>query len=191
MFRKVLKFFACCLIAGALILLAKASEMPLKAIVGQHLLNDVWEKTLYSGIKTKPWESADFEVVGELKVPRLGLSRIVLNSVSGEAMAWGVGTLDPDVSKQSPIILAGHRDTHMEFMSQLHVGDRMSFQLADGSLKSYEDRKINCVKYSRASTHRSAQRSAPIDPHDMLAIQRNPFGTGEIRSDRSRDHLTT
>ena len=138
MFRNVLKFFACCLISGALILLAKASEMPLKAIVGQYLLNDVWKKTLYSGIKTKPWESADFEVVGELKVPRLSLSRIVLNSVSGEAMAWGVGTLDPDVSKQSPIILAGHRDTHMEFMSQLHVGDRMSFQLADGSLKSYE-----------------------------------------------------
>ena len=88
-------------------MLAKASEMPLKAIVGQYLLNDVWKKTLYSGIKTKPWESADFEVVGELKVPRLSLSRIVLNSVSGEAMAWGVGTLDPDVSKQSPIILSG------------------------------------------------------------------------------------
>jgi sortase A len=138
MFRSILKCIACCLIVGALFFLAIASEMALKAIMGQYFLNDAWEKTLHSGTQTKPWESADFEVVGELKVPRLGLSRIVLNSVSGEAMAWGIGTLDTDVSKQSPLILAGHRDTHMEFMSKLHVGDRVSFRLANGSLKSFE-----------------------------------------------------
>ena len=47
MVRNILTFLACCLIAGALILLARVSEIPLKALVGQYLLNDVWETTLH------------------------------------------------------------------------------------------------------------------------------------------------
>ena len=140
MVKNVLTFIAYCLIAGALIFLTRASEMPLKALVGQYLLDDVWKKTLRSGIQTKPWASADFKVIGELKVPRLGLSRIVLNTTSGEAMAWGVGRIAsmPTSSKFSPFILAGHRDSHMKFMSKLQVGDQLDFQLADGSSKSYK-----------------------------------------------------
>ena len=138
MVRNILTFLACCLIAGALILLARVSEIPLKALVGQYLLNDVWETTLHSGLQMKPWQSADFEVIGELTVPRLNLSRVVLNSASGEAMAWGVGSLAPEIYSDTPIILAGHRDTHMKFMSDLIVGDTMSFQKSDGSSQSYE-----------------------------------------------------
>ena len=140
MVKTVLTFIAYCLIAGALIFLTRASEMPLKALVGEYLLDNVWKKTLRSGLQTKPWASADFMVIGALKVPRLGLSRIVLNTASGEAMAWGVGRIAniPTGSKFSPIILAGHRDSHMKFMSKLQVGDQLDFQLADGSSQSYK-----------------------------------------------------
>lgn len=140
MVKNMLTFIAYCVIAGALIFLTRASEMPLKALVGQYLLDDVWKKTLHSGTQTKPWASADFKVIGELKVPRLGVSRIVLNTASGEAMAWGVGQIDsiPMASNFSPIILAGHRDSHMKFMSKLRIGDQLDFQLADGSSQSYK-----------------------------------------------------
>ncbi|MDT2084987.1 MAG: sortase, partial [Planktomarina sp.] len=37
-----------------------------------------------------------------------------------------------------PIILAGHRDTHMKFMSKLRIGDHLELQSHDGSLKSYK-----------------------------------------------------
>ena len=53
-------------------------------------------------------------------------------------MAWGVGSLAREISSYTPIILAGHRDTHMKFMSDLIVGDTMSFQKPDGSSQSYE-----------------------------------------------------
>ena len=49
-------------------------------------------------LQIKPWQSADFEVIEELTVPRLNLSRVVLNSASGEAMACGVGSLSKNVN---------------------------------------------------------------------------------------------
>ena len=77
--------------AAALILLARASEVPLKALVGQFILKEVWEKTIATGNEFEPWPSADFKVAGELTVPRLGLSQIVLDRASGEARTWGLG----------------------------------------------------------------------------------------------------
>jgi sortase A len=79
-------------------------------------------------------------LIGKLTIKRLGVSRIILSSASGEAMAWGVGRVIPvkNASTGSPIILAGHRDTHMQFMSELQMGDSLELQLSDGSTKSYK-----------------------------------------------------
>ena len=71
--------------------IAKASFMPIKAIIGQHYLEAAWQESLKNNRLSKPWRSADFYMIGELKVPRLKISRVILNSVSGEAMAWGIG----------------------------------------------------------------------------------------------------
>ena len=55
-------------------------------------------------------------------------------------MAWGVGRVIPvkNAPTGSPTILAGHRDTHMQFMSELQMGDSLDLQLSDGSTKSYK-----------------------------------------------------
>ena len=103
---------------------AKASLMPIKAIVGQHYLEVAWQESLRTNETEKPWKSADFYTIGQLKVPRLKISRVILNSVSGEAMAWGIGRINNIKPKSSsgPVILAGHRDSHMKFMYELNVG---------------------------------------------------------------------
>ena len=78
-------------------------------------------------------------MVGELKVPRLKITRIILNSVSGEAMSWGIGLVTNigTSSGNKPIILAGHRDSHMQFMSELNIGDNIELMMSDGNVKSY------------------------------------------------------
>ena len=55
-------------------------------------------------------------------------------------MSWGVGSVIPFKSSliNSPIILAGHRDNHMKFMSKLRIGDHLELQSHDGSIKSYK-----------------------------------------------------
>jgi sortase A len=116
------------------------SATPIKAAVGQYLLNAAWKETLNTTVKSKPWADADFNLIGKLTVPRLNVSRVILSSASGEAMSWGVGSVIPFKSSSisSPIILAGHRDTHMKFMSKLRIGDHLELQSHDGSIKSYK-----------------------------------------------------
>ena len=119
--------------------IAKASFMPIKAIIGQHYLEVAWQESLRNNMLSKPWRSADFYMIGELKVPKLKVSRVILNSVSSEAMAWSIGRVanfNHALDKQ-PIILAGHRDSHMQFMSELNVGDKIELTMSDGVIKTY------------------------------------------------------
>ena len=140
MYIKLFTALGCCLVIFGLIGITKASMMPIKAIIGQHYLEVAWKESLKTNKLSKPWKSADFYMIGELTVPKLKISRVVLNSVSGEAMAWSIGRVNNIVtsSKDMPIILAGHRDSHMQFMSNLSIGDTIELTMSDGLLKSYE-----------------------------------------------------
>ena len=139
MYKKIFIVLGCCLIILGLVGITKASLMPIKAIIGQHYLEVAWKESLKSNKLSKPWKSADFYMIGKLKVPKLKVSRVILNSVSGEAMAWSIGrvtNLVTAIDKQ-PIILAGHRDSHMQFMSELNIGDKIELTMSDGVLKTY------------------------------------------------------
>ena len=140
MYRKLFITLGCGLIILGLFGIAKASLMPIKAIIGQHYLEVAWKDSLKSNKLSKPWKSADFYMVGELIVPKLKISRVILNSVSGEALAWSIGRINNvgSSSSRGPIILAGHRDSHMQFMSKLNIGDKIELMMTDGVLKTYE-----------------------------------------------------
>ena len=139
MHRKLFIAIGCSLMFLGIFGIAKASFMPIKAIIGQHYLEAAWQESLRNNRLSKPWRSADFYMIGELTVPRLKISRVILNSVSGEAMAWGIGRVTNlnNALKKQPIILAGHRDSHMQFMSELNVGDKIELTMSDGLLKTY------------------------------------------------------
>ena len=139
MYKKLFIAIGCSLIFLGIFGIAKASFMPIKAIIGQHYLEAAWQESLRNNRLSKPWKSADFYMIGKLKVPKLKVSRVILNSVSGEALAWSIGrvtSFNHAIDKQ-PIILAGHRDSHMQFMSQLNVGDKIELTMSDGLLKTY------------------------------------------------------
>ncbi|MDB9851647.1 sortase [Amylibacter sp.] len=139
MYKKIFIVLGCCLIILGIVGITKASLMPIKAIIGQHYLEVAWKESLKNNKLSKPWKSADFYMIGELRVPKLRVSRVILNSVSGEAMAWSIGrvaNLNRALDKQ-PIILAGHRDSHMQFMSDLNIGDKIEITMSDGLLKTY------------------------------------------------------
>ena len=128
MYRKIFITLGCGLIILGLFGIAKASLMPIKAIIGQHYLEVAWKDSLKNNKLSKPWKSADFYMIGELTVPKLKISRVILNSVSGEALAWSIGRVTNlgSSSNNGPIILAGHRDSHMQFMSKLKLVIRLN-----------------------------------------------------------------
>ncbi|MDB4130490.1 hypothetical protein N9581_02180, partial [Amylibacter sp.] len=90
MYKNIFIVLGCCLIILGLVGITKAGLMPIKAIIGQHYLEVAWKESLKGNKLSKPWKSADFYMIGELKVPKLKVSRVILNSVSGEAMAWSI-----------------------------------------------------------------------------------------------------
>ena len=139
MYSKLFTALGCCLVVIGLIGIAKASMQPIKAIIGQHYLEVAWKESLKANKLSRPWRSADFYMIGELTVPKLNISRVILNNASGEAMAWGIGRVNSvQFSKnRKPIILAGHRDSHMQFMSKLNIGDKIELMMSDGLLKTY------------------------------------------------------
>ena len=145
MFRKLFITLGCGLIILGLFGIAKASLMPIKAIIGQHYLEVAWQDSLKMNKLSKPWKSADFYMIGELTIPKLKISRVILNSVSGEALTWSIGRINNigSSTKNGPIILAGHRDSHMQFMSKLNIGDKIELMMTDGVLKTYEISKLD------------------------------------------------
>ena len=148
MYRKIFITLGCGLIILGLFGIAKASLMPIKAIIGQHYLEVAWKDSLKNNKLSKPWKSADFYMIGELTVPKFKISRVILNSVSGEALAWSIGrvtNIGPS-SSNGPIILAGHRDSHMQFMSELNVGDKIELKMSGGVMKTFIISKTDIAK---------------------------------------------
>ncbi|MDB4184984.1 sortase [bacterium] len=162
MHRVALRTLAYTVMAAGLILLARASEVPLKALAGQFLLRDVWKQTLTSGNELKPWASADFKVTGELTIPRLGLSQIVLDRASGEAMSWSIGAVYSDPNTTNAIILDGHRDTHMKFMAKLRIGDLVNFQASDASIQTYKIIKSRVLETPQLNVEDRFEESTQI-----------------------------
>ena len=106
---------------------ASAAMIPAKAVVAQILLDRAFERSIAAHRPIKPWAWADMAPVARLAVPRLGVEQIVLDSGSGQALAFGP-TLLPAGSasgRGGSVIIAAHRDTHFRFLANLETGDRV------------------------------------------------------------------
>ncbi|MGF1501400.1 MAG: class GN sortase [Paracoccaceae bacterium] len=130
------------LVAVGCVQTAKGGVQPLKAMIGQWLLEAAWQDTRANGVPAKPWAWADVSPAAHLSVPRTGDSAVVLGSASGEAMAWGPG----HVPGSAPLggaglaAIAGHRDSHLAFLAQLRPGDEIRLETVDGRISRYRVR---------------------------------------------------
>lgn len=116
-------------LGGGLIIAAKAK-------VAQILLEDAWAETLETHAPRKPWPWADTWPVAKLTVPRLQESAIVLDKVSGQALAFGPGLMPNFAAIGAPgtAVIAAHRDTHFAFLKSLETGDIIEAETAGGAL---------------------------------------------------------
>ena len=138
---KAIGYILC--ISGMCLLISSAYPV-VKAHLGTYLLSQTWEKVKEESKPQRPWPSADFSAVARLYVPALRISRIVLDKSSGQAMSWGIGLVEASMThSNNPIILAGHRDSHMSFMAHLSKGDEVKMQLSD---KSHETYIVNSIE---------------------------------------------
>lgn len=112
---------AAAIIAAALFSAAHAAWIPLKAQLGQLLLEQAWAARLAGDEGARPWPWADTAPVAVLEIPRLGTRQLVLEGASGRNLAWGPGAMTP--VDGSDVVISAHRDTHFADLNLLQPGD--------------------------------------------------------------------
>jgi sortase A len=98
-----------------------------KAVVAQVLLEQAWARTVETRRPVKAWAWADTWPVARISFPRLDRAAIVLEEAGGEALAFGPAHVaaTPLPGENGTSIIAGHRDTHFDFIKDLKPGDEI------------------------------------------------------------------
>ena len=126
------------LVAGGM-LVAWGLWLPAKAALAQTLLRASWERTRAGGETERPWPWAETWPVARLRVPDLGIDRIVLAGAEGASLAFAPGHVDGTAppGTEGNVVVAGHRDTTFTFLGDLRSGSRVELEAPDGRVRSY------------------------------------------------------
>jgi sortase A len=120
--------------AGGLLYLGQSLAIHAKAMVAQILLERAFAQSIAEGTPVKPWSWADTWPMARLELPRLGLSAIVLEGGSGQALAFGPGHLEntPLPGEEGASVISAHRDTHFTALAGARIGDEIRVTRSDG-----------------------------------------------------------
>lgn len=158
------------LLASALTYGSQAAYLSAKAQLAQVLLKLAWERSQASDAPIRPWPWADTHAAALLDIPRLGVRQVVLDSHSGEAMAFGPGLVTVGDSH----VLGGHRDSHLQFLEHIESGDTLHFTTADGNTTSYVIEQLQIVNASTSPQYTPAPQSLTL----ITCYPFNALGTG-------------
>jgi len=152
------RFTAYTLIATAALCFSKAGYIQVKAITAQWLISAAWAKTLNNPSSiNRPWPWADTWPVAKLDVPALGIQLLVLDGVHGQSLAFGPGRQmirqatengsRTDLPENSGIqLIAGHNDTHFQFLKNLKAGNSVRLQNTFGGWQTYTVLRVATAK---------------------------------------------
>lgn len=133
------------LLLGLLLFLGAVAQ-PVKARVGQSLLASTLDDRMAAAPheradadQWRPWPWAELAPIAELHFPALGEHRVVVDSASGEALAWGVGHMTETAGLGAPgvSVVAGHRDGAFALLGQVYEGDTVELTMLDGETRRY------------------------------------------------------
>lgn len=142
-----------CLLCLGFWQLGQGAYIPAKAWVAQELMNKAWRKAGNGKTRPAPWPWADTWPVAKLSAKKGDVELIILSGGSGRTLAFGPGHLSASAlpGEEGTAVIAGHRDTHFQFLRDLEVGETLLFEMADGRNHLYRITSIDVVDARRAS----------------------------------------
>lgn len=110
-----------------------------KAQLAQLLLEEAWSRTQQGSGPAKPWPWADTWPVARMRVPAHDADLIVLAGASGEALAFGPGSVEGSAAPgaNGNLIISGHRDTHFRFLENVKKDDMVVLEDVHGGVHTY------------------------------------------------------
>ncbi|HEX7081517.1 MAG TPA: class GN sortase [Gammaproteobacteria bacterium] len=143
------------------LLLSAGAWIPVKAEVAQYLLNRAWAATQDGAERVRPWPWADTWPIARLHLPTADEPLVVLAGASARNLAFGPvhleGSAEPGTAGVS--IIAGHRDTHFAALRELHPGDRLYVESANGGVAAYVVTAVDVVDAERATLRTQTDES--------------------------------
>lgn len=133
--------------------LGRGAYIPAKAWLAQELMQRAWQRAESGDREAAPWPWADTWPVARLSTPGARADLIVLEGGSGRTLAFGPGHLSVSVlpGEQGNSIIAGHRDTHFEFLQHVREGESIRVDMPDGRGHLFRVVGIDVVDSRRGS----------------------------------------
>jgi sortase A len=142
-----------CLLAFGFWQLGQGAYIPAKAWVAQEMMQRAWRRSEAGHPQTPPWPWADTWPVARLSARGGEVDMIVLAGGSGRTLAFGPGHLSASAlpGDAGNSIIAGHRDTHFQFLKYLETGDTLKIDRPDGRGHMFRVTAIDVVDARRGS----------------------------------------
>lgn len=161
-------------------LLAQGCYIDAKAWLAQELITSSWTNRTHTQAPAKPWSWSDMQVIARLRfLPNAlpaGIDQYVLNSDSGQALAFGPGHLPGSAEPANPghSLIAGHRDTHFKLLAELTIGDVIEAEHYSGLSARYRVVETRVLD--------SSVEQIPVYSADLLSlITCYPFNSLDTR----------
>jgi len=151
--RRAGNFVVSCLLCLGFWQFGEGAYIPAKAWVAQEMMHKAWRQAAAGQERPAPWPWADTWPVAKLSAKRGSIELIVLAGGSGRTLAFGPGHLSASAmpGEAGNVVIAGHRDTHFQFLQHLQIGETLLFEMADGKNHLYRIDEIDVVDSRRAS----------------------------------------
>jgi sortase A len=201
--------FKALLIVGSLLCI-HASWLPTKAWLSQQLIRYSWQQSmvqqstfrqpsfqhqkamqgeqpnnLTAKVAVKPWPWADTFPIAELSFKRLKENIVVLNGGDPTTLAFSAGAVAPfnQTNNGKPFVVAGHRDSHFDFLEDILMKDVISMKDQHGKSQLYQVEAIDIVDASSGQL--------PVLAHDSSLILITCYPFSGIGSDTNERYVIT
>ena len=142
-----------CLLCLGFWQLGQGTYIPAKAWFAQELMLRAWARTGRGEARATPWPWADTWPVARLTARSGEVDLIVLAGSSGRTLAFGPGHLSASAMPGEPgnAVIAGHRDTHFQFLKNVQLGEHLMLESSKGLKYQYEVVDVDIVDSRKAS----------------------------------------
>ena len=142
-----------CLLCLGFWQLGQGAYIPAKAWLAQELMQRAWTRAAEYDQRQVPWPWADTWPVARLSAKSGDVDLIILAGGSGRTLAFGPGHLSASSlpGETGNSVIAGHRDTHFNFLQDMEIGESLFIETIGGRKHLYKVIGIDVVDARRGS----------------------------------------
>ncbi len=131
----------------------QGAYIPAKAWFAQELMQRAWQRAENGEVQAAPWPWADTYPIARMSAKGGEVDLIILEGGSGRTLAFAPGHLSASVlpGETGNTIIAGHRDTHFQFLQFMKKGESILIETPGGRKHLYQVIGIDVVDARRGS----------------------------------------